>query len=299
MARLLQRWRRRPEPFDIDCSDIAASGSVDYPKLASGCTTENTFNRLHIELENICTPRELAGIAELSRRWRFPKAGRRWLERLRRLSPEVFDTPPRPYERRALDRQIFFYGDPKFAPGGRGLLIGFTGGARRLLLPIPIILQFIDPAAWDVLLVSRKAGHRSYLQGFEGISEDFPGLVAHIERLFGSKGYAKTVTLGTSAGGFPAVWAARLLGALRGISACGSLPKRLPADAMREKAADRRPDLCFVYGAEYRPDADAARAMHELYGGRLFPIPDADTHAIFKILLRRNKYSGFIEEMLR
>lgn len=298
MLRLLQQRWRRPESFDLDCFDIATGGSFDYLKLASRCTTENTFNRLHIELENICTPLELAEIVELAKTRRgFPRHGLRWLKRLRRLSPEAFEAPPRPYERRVLGRQIFLYGDPRFAPGGRGLLIGFTGGARRLLLPIPIILQFVDVATWDILLVSQVVG-RSYLQGFEGISEDFPGLVAHIERLFGSEGYGRVVTFGTSAGGFFAVWAARLLGAERGISAVGILPSPLPPEVMQEKAPDRRPDLRFVYAREHQRDADSARAMQELYGGRLLPIPDVDTHAIFKILLRRNEFSAFMDEML-
>ena len=108
----------------------------------------------------------------------------------------------------------------------KGLLVAFTGNARRLMMPIPVFLQFVDAQLWDVLLL-KKCARNSYLLGIEGISTDFRGLIDYIETTTSAMQHRSVITLGASGGGFAAIWAAVLMRATRGIcvrKSASSLP---------------------------------------------------------------------------
>src|SRR5262245_35587184 len=98
LRKLERRLRVRQRSFMLnlaDAVDFHIEGSFDYPKLAARCRTQNEFNRLHIGLENVCTPRELAAIAELvKRRGGFP-ATRSWLKNYHAWMPALLDAPQR------------------------------------------------------------------------------------------------------------------------------------------------------------------------------------------------------------
>jgi hypothetical protein len=79
------RQRKEVVVFDID--------GIDYPELAARCRTQNEFNRLHIGLENVCTPLELAEIATLAASRKGFPATRSWLKNYRAWTPDLFDAP--------------------------------------------------------------------------------------------------------------------------------------------------------------------------------------------------------------
>jgi hypothetical protein len=207
MFRFLKR--KPPSPLVFDRSDIDRDGAFDYLALAALCDSRNSFNRLHIELENVCAPAEIAGLAELDRLGKLPPEGRTWLNKMRKLSPAMF-YEPRPFLRHPVGKNFFLYRHPQSHPANRGLLVAITGNAQRLLLPVSLFLQAVDSARWDVLVVIKKKG-TSYLDGMDGIAPDFPGVVRHIEAAFTPSAYRRTVTFGVSNGGFPSAWAALLM----------------------------------------------------------------------------------------
>lgn len=296
MFQFLQRALRSLRSDTFDRFDPEGAGGFDYLKLASRCGTQNSFNRLHIELENVCTPVELASVASLARHRRFPQQGRNWLEKLHRWKPELFDAP-HPYQRRAFGRWIFLYQDPRSEPRNKGLLIAFTGNARRLLMPISVFLQFVDPVQWDVLVLTKNEDS-SFLEGLEEISGDFPGLIEHVERTFSPTQYRRVITLGTSSGGFPAIWAALLVDAKRGISVGGFPPDPVPSGAARNKAAARSPDLCYVYGGDFLHDYHSALVLQNLCGGRLLAVRDVGKHNVLGVLMKRGQLAEFLDQIL-
>jgi hypothetical protein len=201
------------------------SQASEYLPLALECRTQNQFNRLHIHLENILSPREFALLADLAKRQQFPERSRNWLEKIGGLSPSLFDSP-QAYSRRALSENVLFYQDPERAPATKTLLVGFAGDARRLMLPIAVFLQCLDARAWDLVLLRKGPQKRPFSKGVEGVSRHLPSVLSYVNRLVAARRYRRIVTLGTSGGGFYAIVAAILLDGASGVSIGEPRPHR-------------------------------------------------------------------------
>lgn len=292
--RKLQK-RLRPRRHKSKHVVLDLDEGFDYVKLASHCRTVNEYNQLHIGLENVCTPRELAEIAKLATsRWGF-KATRSWLKNYQIWTPELFDTP-QGYGRRTISRHVILYQSPERESCDKDLLVAFTGNARRLMLPVCVFLQYLDSRLWDVVVL-KKCARNSYQLGLEGISADFPGLVEFIQTTFSSTQYRRVITLGTSSGGFAAILAARLMGAQRGISIGGFAPKIAQSSAIWKQRASDRTDLRFVYASESAVDHQSALALLGFFGGRLWPVPGAGHNPIGP-MMKNGRFGEFIDEML-
>jgi hypothetical protein len=284
------RWRA---PNKLVRLPLEPENGFDYLKLASRCRTQNQFNHLHIELENICTPLELVGIAELAKTSKIPKPSHLWLEKIGKWAPELFKAPQR-YERRSFSSQVILYQNPERNVREKGLLVAFSTEARRLMMPISVFLQYVDSRRWDVVIL--KKGAHSWLLGLEGVS-DFRSVVEYVETTIASMQYRRVITLGTSVGGFAATWAAVLMGADRGISVCGCPPRLLPS-SIADQLAPHGADLCFVYGRDSAKDHQSALALLGLFGGRLRPVPEIDRHGVLGQLLKRGQFADFLNETL-
>jgi hypothetical protein len=255
----------------------------------------NEYNQLHIGLENVCTPRELAEIAKLARsRWGF-KATRSWLKNYQTWTPDLFDSP-QGYERRSISRHVIMYQSPERDARGKGLLVAFTGNARRLMMPVCVFLQHLDSRSWDVVVL-KKCARNSYQLGLEGISADFPGLIEFIQTTFSSTQYRRVITFGTSGGGFAAILAARLMGAQRGISIGGSAPKIAQSSAIGKQRESDGTDLRFVYASDSAVDHQSALALLDHFGGRLWPVPGTSHNTIGR-MMKTGQFGEFIDEML-
>jgi hypothetical protein len=180
---------------------------------------------------------------------------------------------PEPYLRRRIAPYMSFYS----TPGGRGrkiLLICFKGRAHRLLLPIPVFLQHLPAAEYDVLMLSDP--HRlAYIQGLPGIPEGFPGLIRAIDALVDRRPYRSVVSFGTSAGGLPALVLAARLGLGKGVSVSGGGRQAetplsaelvpLLADSRGESAP---PNLLAIYGFDSDRDRRSAESLTAIAGLR-------------------------------
>jgi hypothetical protein len=296
MFNYLHEALRRRGPKETIVPDMEPAGATNYLKLAWRCQTQNEFNRLHIELENICTPLELAGIAELAKSSKIPEPSRLWLEKIGKWTPGIFDAPQR-FECHSFSAHVTLYQDPERSVRDKGLLVAFAGNARRLMMPVSVFLQFVESRLWDVVVL-KKDGRNSYLDGMDSVATDFHGLVEYVKTTFSPVQYRRVITLGTSSGGFAAAWAALLMDADRGVSISGCPPRALPARVEDRRAKRHGVDLCYVYGMESAPDHQSAIALLGLFGGRLRPVPDIDTHGALGRLLKRGQFAEFLDEML-
>ena len=291
--RRLQKKLRPRQRKEVVVSDIDVG--FDYLELASRCQTQNEFNRLHIGLENLCSPREIAEIAKLADSCGSFEATRSWLKNFLMWTPELFETPQR-YGRHTISRHMIVYQSSESKEWEKDLLIAFTGNARRPGMPVCVFLQFLDSRSWDVVVL-KKCSRNSYLLGLEGISADFPGLVRVIQTRLSPMQYRRVITLGTSGGGFAAVLAAVLMEADRGICVGGTLPISYTSE-WTSKVTDNGRDLRFVYGKDFLRDRVSAVAMANVFGGRLHPIAGVDQHVVLGQLLKSNKLAEFFREML-
>jgi hypothetical protein len=278
-------------------------GPLNYTALASNCRTKNEFRRLHIDLENTLAPGEICEIKKLTDVQDPDAPGRLWVGELQKLSPTVFDAP-RPYGRRPLSPQATLYQVPSPSRAERGLIVAFSGNARRLMLPTCIILQHLDSRRWDVLVL-RKNGGTSFLRGLEGVAKSFPELIRYVQSTVSARRYRRTVALGTSGGGSAAIMAALLLGADRGVSIGGNLMRSHPDKWLQRriawaglKAAVFGRELWYVYGSDYSPDVEATNALRNRFGGELHPIPGADEHNVLRWLLERGRLAAFLEGII-
>jgi len=273
---------------------------IDYLRLARACRTENELNRLHILIENRFAPAEIAAIRSAAREFRNERT-RRWLKRLRGMSPTLMKRP-KPFERSRLHRNVIVYRCPHHDRDGKRALIAFPGAARRLGMPIAVFLQCME-SEWDVFLVTRPDQTRSYLDGW---NEDAPGIHAITEvvrSVSDLDAYGGVSVIGNSSGGLPAIVAACVIGADAGVSVSGTAGGT--AEGRPSKAADvlaaitQFPRLSFTYCAGNEADAASAAFMRRMTGtGDLLPVAACATHNAAANLLQEGTLPTFLADVL-
>ena len=140
------------------------------------CRKPPEFYRLQIAIENFVCPREAAELISL--RDRLPAEARPWIDRLAtRAFSEVGE--PKPYTRLRLGTHVWFYGHGPDEPRRPHLLLGFCGGAHRLTLPLPVALQHLDAAQFDVVVLTDPT-NRAYMQGIEDYADSFDGILRRL-----------------------------------------------------------------------------------------------------------------------
>ena len=262
---------------------------LNYAKLASACRTTNQFNRLHIDLECVLTPAE---IAEISTQANPLPQTLEWVRTLEALSPELLSRPAA-FRRRPISDALTVYENEGTGPA-ESVLVAFPGDARRLMLPLAIFQQALDPAAWTVLVVKKPKGE-SLVQGIEGIAPDFPGLVRIIEETIDPGRYRNVVTLGTSGGGFSAAWAGTLLHARKAISVCGAPPEGYSVGGAHR---GNEVDIVHVFGEGAQRDSECAEAARRVLGGTLHPVAEIAGHNVFLPLAVAGRFHSFLAELL-
>jgi len=188
---------------------------------------------------------------------------------------QVFESRPMPpkaaikrFERTELSPNVTLYSSKM---GARTLIVGFCGKKLRLLMPLPMMLQFTDDSQCDVLILSDPL-RLHFDRGIGDFADTMPGLARRIDRIASQGHYAAVITYGTSMGGFPALRMGGLLGADRAISVGGRPPdhiRRLTAGSPTINAFDlicncRMPFAtpCYVlFSAGKEQDVRAASAL--------------------------------------
>jgi hypothetical protein len=295
LRRKLRKFHKKLWPKRHEIILPETGKGFDYLELSSSCRTQNEFNRLHIGLENICTPLEIAGFAKLAKSRASLEATRSWLQKHEKRTPELFQTPQQ-YGRHVISQYMIVYESRENEKHKKDLLIAFTGNARRLMMPISVFLQFLDSRSWDVVVL-KKCPRNSYLLGLEAIADDFLGLTKSLERKLSPRQYRRTLTLGVSGGGFAAALAAIMIGAARGICVSGGVPRSGVTD-WNPDVKDHGVDLRFVFAEQNPKDKDLAIAAAEFLGGRPHPIAGVRSHSVLAQLLEEKQLAKFLHEML-
>jgi len=277
-----------------------SSQPSDYLPLASRCRSKNEFNLLHIAFENILAPAEFGYFTDLVATQQLPQQTYEWLRKIWGLSPGIYDCPQR-FQRAVLADNVLLYRDPAANHTQKTLLIGFTGNARRLMMPIAMFLQCLDAHLWDVLLLRKGLEQSNYLQGVRGIAGNFPDLADYLRKAVPADKYRRVMTYGTSGGGFAAILGALLLGAARGVSVCGALPQLDPLHAQlveRSSPSSETNQFHYIYGAQSETDRQSALALQNKFGGRLHPVQGVNDHYVLKPMLKAGQFQTFLSELL-
>ncbi len=268
------------------------------------CTSINSFNQLHIALENRITPQEFRDIAEFVSRDHATTPAARWaIDLATQLRGSGKESPER-YTRRRLKPNLFLYTGAS-RPEDKTLAICFTGRSRRLMMPITTFLQHLPADEIDVLLLYRHHGG-FYVNGLPGLAKSFSELIGVLAETIEPFGYRRIVTYGTSAGAIPAILAALYLDCDAGIAiAPGSLTGERWNDLPNEPRLQRiladskdRPRLIAHFSQEHSRDRSFAKELAAALPVTLSPQAGPPVHGVTTPYLRAGTLRGFLSSVL-
>lgn len=215
--------------------------------------------------------------------FRFGENLSQWLSRLRHHEKLSGAEHWEPLQRTATTRGFAFYRNE--VSGNRRLLVGWSGVAKRLMVPVANYLPALASLGADLLLLwpDRSEG---YANGVSGLGTSVKDVAAQILRMTEGAGYASIAVLGTSLGSIPAILSASTLGASRCAVVGLSSPDRDDGlslwravdDEWRDSEIEFRPDLTFTHGGEAHRDELESLNAAKVLGGRILRIP-AEGHA--------------------
>ena len=270
--------------------------------------TENQLNKFHIALENYLTPAEARHLG-IAVSWEpLDSPSRPWAARLEGFFPIGAERAVE-FERRTLLKGATWYRADAVPTAQKTLIVGFAGHFNRLMLPMPWMLDCLNPAHYDVLVL-RDFARLGFVRGIPGLGETFSELLANLARQVRPDAYRNTVGLGTSGGGIPAVLMSIALRLDRGISICGQDFGRFstklasvgydaaPYAALLASRPQRFPEILLVYGAKHAEDAAAAQALAKLVPSRLAEIDECAEHTVLAWALSRGKLPELLSTVL-
>jgi hypothetical protein len=219
----------------------------------------------------------------------------------------------RPYQPRQISRNIKLFSAPT-VNDGKSLIVCFCGGLNRLMLPIPVFLQFMPETACDVLLIKDPSGW-GYLCGVPEYAADLSKVADRIAVDLDVGRYANVKCLGVSGGGSAALYAGLLLDAERAISICGkhrSLKLAMAEDPnaaafsgdefdelVRGKLPSTNTRLILAFGARSAKDVVGARSLKQrLPSAEIVGVEPIDNHNLLYLLLKRAELRAFFERFL-
>lgn len=267
------------------------------------CRTINEFNRLRIALENRITPLELTGLSNAAARGPFASASKDWIDKLGRQIQRSGKNEPERFYRRRLKPNLYLYADGT-STFEKTLIIAFTGGAHRLMMPIATFLQHIDAASVDVLLLLRH-GDSVYSNGIRGLANSFAGLIDVLEAFLRTSQYKRVVTFGTSSGGVPAILTALYLGLDKGISVGGSSLEQMRWIHIKDEEPfkramerwDGKPHLLSVFSAEHEMDKKSAHEMQKILPISLVPLLGETKHGAIHGYMPSGKLEALLHSL--
>ncbi|MBP8139159.1 MAG: hypothetical protein KAX82_00200 [Burkholderiales bacterium] len=276
------------------------------------CQTANLINQLHIMLENTLAPVELCALID---EWRergttLPPPAAHWLGSVDTLL-RGGGQPAQPYERRMINKSAAVFAAPgtEAERSGRTVVVAFTGTAHRLMMPIALFLQQCPADRYEFLIL-RDFRRSRYLRGIEGLGSDFPETLERIRTLIPAPNDGRVVSLGISAGGLAAIWAAIELGLPRAVSVCGVTPDEIGGrvqtqgmsapgfDEAIRRNAGRLPEVLLVAGEQNDRDNRRALSMAGRLRATLIGVPNCAIHNVLHALWSRGELRPFLARLL-
>lgn len=276
-----------------------------YRADAGACRTVNEFNRLHIDYEAWISPSEFAELARAIRAnaSSLPPASSLWAKGLGDLIARS-GAPERPWERRPVIPDATWFAPGRGAPPRRErtLVVCFTDYFGRMFMPIPAYLQHCPGPAQDYLVLRDRA-RRYFVDGIAGAAPTFVESLRSILDAIDAHKFRRVQSVGASAGGFAALWAAVEFGFAAGVSLAGSSPSTIEkegvsVDLFRLALRTREiPPLAHYHSAEHESDRKSAAELASLMPIVRVPVAGADKHNLVFEIFQRGALVDFLADV--
>ena len=198
---------------------------------------------------------------------------------------------PAEFERKGLSRGATHYTADISTKDRKTLIIGFTGLAHRMMMPAPWLLDCLNPALYDVVLL-RDFSRVAYASGVHGLGDDFHTALSKLEIQVSPSAYRNTIAFGTSLGGIPAILASILLRLDRAIAIGPQAFNRISGLLRRHGLADEPyvsllamrpqpfPEILLVCAAEHDEDVAAAISLQQQVPARVVRVRNCSAHVL-------------------
>jgi hypothetical protein len=276
-----------------DASSTATRGEQAlrlYKKRIGRCHTQNQVNRVHIAIENYMTPGEVRYFRHALDREPAESPSRVWITWLTAAMPTKIARSVE-FERRALSKEVTHYSADTPSADNKTLIIAFTGVAHRMMLPTPWLLDCLNPALYDVVLL-RDFSRVAYAAGMRGLGGDFVTSLSNLQTHVDPRAYRTTIAFGTSAGAVPAILAAILLKLDKAIAISPQAFDRVTALLQRQGLSGEPyasllasrpqpfPKIFLVCAAEHADDVAAATSLQQRVPARVIRVRNCAGHVV-------------------
>jgi hypothetical protein len=295
-----------------------------YRRLAPNRKTENQLNALHIALENRMTPIEAFQIAQMFAAPHenalpvlpeLAENARRFAQSQMQQLATAGKPKPEGFRRQRIRKQMIRASDPAIPRREKTLILCFTGRAQRMTMPLAPFLQHLDASTMDAVVIYPKRAHLNldYMLGFSGLGDNLYESIDRLPALLGMEDYARTLAIGTSGSGIPAVIAALRLGLPTAVAAVPNDPNDprwfdvfgapLPDELVRMAKSKPLPAIHVVYSPDNARDKTNAEALAQILPVSPFKIlapnvPNQILHAILGYAMSHGRLSELLDRTL-
>lgn len=263
------------------------------------------FLRRYIEFENTATPAEAMGFIKSEKN----SYGLDFLKKTEKLILEGFEQI-RPFVKFRLSKNVYFYST---ANKNKNLLICFCGTKNRLMMPIPVFLQYIDHKIYDVLVL-RDPYRLCYHSGIPGFGLTLENSANELADIVLRGKYQQVKTFGTSGGGYASLCLGLYLNVKKAISVGGCHPSNYQIinhnlskkglsgyefdELLSKRSNQYQTSVKIIYADGVDRDTESAKifAKH-LCNANLIPI-DHDQHNVINYLRKKQKLRLFMDELI-
>lgn len=277
-------------------------------KIFDDCHSISDFYKKLIEIENNYTPAEFSEIWENkeSLSEKIKPSISKTISLMQKGTDEI-----RPYQRNTISLNVNLYHTESNLK--KSLLICFCGVANRLMMPVPVFLQFIPEDQFDVLVIRDPSEH-GYVHGIPAFSKDLLETSKLLKEVIDLNRYNDLRCLGTSGGGSAALYFGILMHAKIAISVGGkhrSLSDKVNSEEHLISGfefdnligninhEEITTQLFAVYGDGSERDKVGAYSLKKyLKNCKLVTVKDIKEHNVLGILLQRNQLSSFLKSFI-
>jgi hypothetical protein len=291
-----------------------------YEQLLKQCHSLNMVNSTHINLGSLLIPKEVLALEEAVCADNFWINGARltstiplgdvrrvsedWLGKLISFHNYSAKPLPEPFERRELLNTLTLFSDGSDT-SSKTLIIGFTGAARRLMMPSCSFLQSLEASRVD-LAILRDIPFQGFSQGAKGIGDSLEAMQDRLPDMLNFSAYRQVSVIGTSGGCIAALLialrlrlkAAMLVGIGQPDAPRWNGPDGITGSSLlRDAARNATLRASFWFGARSMPDQLAAEAVSREVAGTLVPVAGAGHNALYP-LLQQNVLGEVLKKFL-
>ncbi|MBT8421826.1 MAG: AMP-binding protein [Gammaproteobacteria bacterium] len=321
-SRLHEAGHESADQPPVTAAPVVAMGEPPYAvrffqRTFSYCQTVAQLNKALVTLEHRLTPVDIDALHTWHQSGlllpdgtvrKFHTALTDWLTRVRRMMADSGKTTPEPFvAHRAAPTAMWFRGPGE--PADKSLVICFAvKGGRSLMIPNAVLMQHTDASRYDLLVIAEPLDDR-YQSGVPMLGDSVGGVVAWLAEQSFVKAYGSIRTIGSSAGGYPAILAAFVLNAELAVSVAGRFHSlRFPGQILRRAFSiwrvarrNNKTRVLLTYGRQKTRDRNFARIAGALARGTHFAI-DIDGeklgHKVLERLGERHEIKAFLDSTL-